>query len=92
MDRAGTLRFRLRDGVPDQEVDPKWLVRDPGRDAVIEETVAGMEVKHTRIRYPLRIVRYDVDRELNPWGLAIDCFAEAPSKLEDATPASQEVN
>ena len=66
-----------------------WVVT---LDAVIEETVAGMEVKHTRIRYPLRIVRYDVDRELNPWGLAIDCFAEAPSKLEDATPASQEVN
>ena len=66
-----------------------WVVT---LDAVIEETVAGLEVKHTQIRYPLRIVRYDVDREQNPWGLAIDGFAESPSKLEDPVPASKEVN
>ncbi len=52
-------------------------------EAVIEETVAGLPVKHTRIRYPLRVVRYDVDRELNPWGMAIDGFAEpGPSRIE----------
>lgn len=55
-------------------------------EAVIEETVAGLSVKNTRIRYPLRIVRYDVDRELNPWGMAIDGFAEpGPSKVETPT-------
>ena len=54
-------------------------------EAVIEETVAGLPVKHTRIRYPLRVVRYDVDRELNPWGMAIDGFAApGPSRVEDA--------
>ena len=54
-------------------------------EAVIEETVAGLPVKHTRIRYPLRVVRYDVDRELNPWGMAIDGFASpGPSRVGDA--------
>ena len=53
-------------------------------EAVIEETVAGLPVKHTRIRYPLRVVRYDVDRELNPWGMAIDGFAApGPSRVEE---------
>ena len=57
-----------------------WIVTI---DAVIEETVAGLEVKHTRIRYPLRVVRYDVDRELNPWGMAIDGFAKpGPTRID----------
>ncbi|HOP18281.1 MAG TPA: DUF2895 family protein, partial [Gammaproteobacteria bacterium] len=34
--------------------------------------------------YPLRVVRYDVDRELNPWGMAIDGFASpGPSRVEE---------
>ncbi len=60
--------------------DGVWIVTF---DAVIEETVAGMEVKKTRIRYPLRVIRYDVDREANPWSLALDGFADGgPVKLE----------
>ena len=51
-------------------------------DAVIEETVAGLEVKNTAVRYPLRVVRYDVDREMNPWGMALDGFAANPEKLK----------
>ncbi|MEW8015098.1 MAG: PFL_4703 family integrating conjugative element protein [Candidatus Sedimenticola endophacoides] len=58
-------------------------------DAVIEESVAGMEVKQARIRYPLRIVRYDVDRETNPWGLAFDGYSEEPTKLPDADQAKE---
>ena len=55
-------------------------------EAEIEETLAGLPVKHTRIRYPLRVVRYDVDRELNPWGMAIDGFAApGPSRIEEPT-------
>ena len=54
-------------------------------DTFIEESVAGMAVKKTRIRYPLRVIRYDVDRTHNPWGLALDGFAAGgPVKLEDS--------
>ncbi len=56
-------------------------------DVVIEETVAGMSVKLKRIRYPMRVVRYDVDREKNPWGWALDGFADpGPSELADTEP------
>lgn len=56
-------------------------------DAVIEETVAGLGVKTKRIRYPMRVVRYDVDREKNPWGWALDGFANpGPSELSDTEP------
>lgn len=44
-------------------------------DAQLVETSRGMPVKDTFIRYPLHVVRYDIDREKNPWGLALNCFA-----------------
>ncbi|AHK80122.1 conjugal transfer protein [Ectothiorhodospira haloalkaliphila] len=51
-------------------------------DLQINETVRGRAVKQTPIRYPLRVVRHDVDRERNPWGLAIDGFAgEGPQRI-----------
>ena len=53
----------LQDGV--------WVVMV---DMELFETVKGMSVKRKSIRYPLRIVRYDIDREKNPWGLALDGF------------------
>jgi len=63
--------------------DGVWIVTI---DAIIEESVAGMAVKKTHIRYPLRVIRYDVDRERNPWGMALDGFAgEGPVKLETDT-------
>ena len=33
-------------------------------------------------RAQARLVRYDVDRELNPWGLAVDCLADVPRVIE----------
>ena len=52
-------------------------------DMELSETVKGMAVKRKTIRYPLRVVRYDVDRESNPWGLALDGFASSgPTTLE----------
>ena len=38
----------------------------------LREDVNELNVKDTIIRYPLRIVRYAVDSERNPWGLAFD--------------------
>ncbi len=56
-----------------------WIVT---LDAVIREHVAGFEVKETWMRYPLRVVRYDVDRRTNPFRLALDCYAEpGPTRL-----------
>ena len=51
-------------------------------DLDLFESVKGMTVKHTAIRYPLRVVRHAVDLEANPWGLALDGFAgEGPRRL-----------
>ncbi len=59
-------------------------------DAVIEESVSGMEVKKNRVRYPLRVIRYDVDRDRNPWGLALDGFADGgPVKLKQPKEGEQ---
>jgi len=89
--RKGELTGRVRalyEAPGAQYADTRVEVLGPNAwtitiEAVIEETVAGLSVKNTRIRYPLRIVRYDVDRELNPWGMAIDGFAApGPSKVE----------
>ena len=51
-------------------------------DLELRESVKGMTVKKTAIRYPLRVLRYAVDAEANPWGLALDGFAaEGPQRL-----------
>lgn len=52
-------------------------------DMQLIETFRGQGVKDAFIRYPIRVVRYDVDRERNPWRLAIDCFgANRPARLD----------
>lgn len=57
-------------------------------DFRIEETVRGMDVKSLDIRYPIRVVRYDVDPEINPWGLALDGFGgDGPQRLNSETKA-----
>ena len=58
----------------------QWIVT---LDLELNEHVQGMSVKKTRIRYPVRIVRYAVDAELNPWGLALDGYADSgPQRIE----------
>lgn len=60
--------------------DDAWTVF---LDMQLVETSRGMPVKDTYIRYPLQIVRYDIDRELNPFGLAINCFGNSrPERLD----------
>ncbi len=65
----------------DITADGVWVV---WIDTIIEETVAGLEVKSTPIRYPLRVIRYEVDPEANPWGLALDGFAQDPVRIPDS--------
>ena len=68
--------------------DDTWIV---WLDLDLQESVKGMTVKHTAIRYPLRVVRYAVDLEANPWGLALDGFhAEGPHRLTDQEKQGEE--
>lgn len=58
-------------------------------DAQLTETTNGVPVKDTFIRYPLHVVRYDVDRELNPWQLALNCYGgREPERLAPAALAT----
>lgn len=55
-------------------------------DTHIQETQINVPIKDTYIRYPLRVVAFDIDRERNPWGLAIDCFGgDRPERLDPKT-------
>jgi integrating conjugative element protein (TIGR03746 family) len=75
----GELRDRVRvfkpvagDAYDEQDVEllgDSWLV---WLDVQISETVLGQPVKDVKLRYPIRVVRYDTNRELNPWQLALD--------------------
>ena len=52
-------------------------------DMQLMEAFRGQPVKDAFIRYPIRVVRYDVDRERNPWRLAIDCYgSHRPERLD----------
>jgi len=64
------------------------LSRDAWRvnlDLNADEYYLTEAVKRTAVRYPLRVVRYDINAEANPWGLALDCFDSTPQRLEVAT-------
>jgi integrating conjugative element protein (TIGR03746 family) len=51
-------------------------------DLHINETVSGMNVKSIDVSYPVRIVAYDVNSNLNPWGLALDGYdAPGPTRI-----------
>ncbi len=90
--RQGELSYRVRGvhevaghGYEERRVDVLasgvWIV---WLDLDLFESVKGMTVKQTAIRYPLRVVRLPIDAEANPWGLALDGFAaEGPRRLEE---------
>jgi len=89
---AGELRGRTR-GVfemPDRGYsdDPEQRVKVLGRDnwvvnldLVTEEFYGSERVKQAFVRYPLQVVRWDVDPEKNPFGLALDCYDSAPQRI-----------
>ena len=57
-----------------------WIVT---LDLAVDEYYGeGDQVKRTMTRFPLHIVRMDVDAEQNPFGLALDCYADIPKRLE----------
>ncbi len=96
--RQGELAYRVRGvqevpghGYEERRVDllasGVWVV---WLDIDLFESVKGMTVKKTTIRYPLRVVRLAVDPESNPWGLALDGFAATgPRRLSEAELADE---
>lgn len=63
------------------EGDGVWVI---WLDLTVEEFYRKTLVKSTCIRYPLRTVRMDIDKSLNPFGLALDGFAtrEGPVAID----------
>jgi integrating conjugative element protein (TIGR03746 family) len=90
--KQGELAHRVRSlqAIPDHGYEERrvdvlskdvWVV---WLDLELRESVKGMTVKQTSIRYPIRVVRYSVDAEANPWGLALDGFAaDGPRRLSE---------
>lgn len=90
--RRGELAHRVRGlqevpghGFEERRVDvlssDAWIV---WLDLDLLESVKGMTVKQTSIRYPIRVVRQAIDPEANPWGLALDGYGgDGPRRLTD---------
>ncbi|OLU25507.1 integrating conjugative element protein [Pseudomonas sp. PA15(2017)] len=62
----------------DVESRDSWVVY---LDLVTDEHYLSESVKSTLVRYPIRVIRNDIDPELNPWGLQLDCYAQVPQRL-----------
>lgn len=56
----------------------QWLVT---LDVAADEYFGAEQVKRALVRYPLKVVRMDVDPEKNPFGLALDCYDGAPQRI-----------
>lgn len=90
--KGGELRMRTRQvsEIPGfsyssnrviSEGTARWTVL---LDMQVIETYRGQAVKDTFIRYPLRVTRFNVDRERNPWQLALDCYGtHRPARLDE---------
>jgi len=89
--QSGELRLRTRQiseipglGFQDNRVigegPSAWTVL---LDMQVQETYRGQAIKDTFVRYPVRVVRYDVDRQRNPFKLAVDCFGNnRPARID----------
>ncbi|PAU66554.1 integrating conjugative element protein [Pseudomonas sp. PIC25] len=90
---AGELRKRERGvhEIPGRGVDDSqeqhviqhsindWTVN---LDITADEYYGGERVKRALARYPLLIIRSDVDPEKNPFGLQWDCYDGSPQRIE----------
>ena len=59
--------------------DRDWVVT---LDISADEYYGAEQVKRALVRYPIKVVRLDIDPEHNPFGLALDCYASAPQRIE----------
>ncbi|WP_349571094.1 PFL_4703 family integrating conjugative element protein [Azotobacter salinestris] len=95
---TGQLRKRIR-GVYEIQGrgysdDAAFRVQTLGQDAWVvnldmaaDEYYGGERVKRAFVRFPVRVLRQDVDPEKNPFGLLLDCYQGAPLRI---TPPSTE--
>ncbi|EBY5131480.1 TIGR03746 family integrating conjugative element protein [Salmonella enterica subsp. enterica serovar Brazzaville] len=85
----GELRDRVRGvyeipgrGFSDKQVQildrDNWIVT---LDLTVDEYFHSEPVKRAMVRYPIKVLRYNIDQQKNPWGLALDCFSSPPQKL-----------
>ncbi|EIL0295664.1 TIGR03746 family integrating conjugative element protein [Salmonella enterica] len=66
--------------VHEQGMD-NWTVN---LDLVADEYYQSVLIKRALTRYPLHVVRWEGDPERNPFGLALDCYASTPQRLQVA--------
>ena len=59
--------------------DDDWIVT---LDLTADEYYGAEQVKRALVRYSLKVARRDIDPERNPFGLALDCYAGAPQRIE----------
>ena len=65
--------------------DRDWIVT---LDVAVDEYYGGERVKRALVRYPLKVVRLDVDPERNPFGLALDCYSQTPQRITTQDPST----
>ncbi|PJG84807.1 PFL_4703 family integrating conjugative element protein [Conservatibacter flavescens] len=88
--RHSELRDRVRGvyeipgrGFSDERViihnQDSWTVN---LDLSVDEYYKDEPVKRVLTRFPISIVRMDVDSQRNPWGLGFNCYSSIPLRLE----------
>jgi integrating conjugative element protein (TIGR03746 family) len=65
--------------------DRDWLVT---LDVSADEYHGSEQVKRALVRYPIKVVRTDADPARNPFGLMLDCYAQAPKRIVAPTPST----
>jgi integrating conjugative element protein (TIGR03746 family) len=65
--------------------DRDWIVT---LDITADEYYGSEQVKRALVRYPLKVVRMDVDPERNPFGMALDCYSSPPQRITVETPTA----
>ncbi|HEQ1867111.1 TPA: TIGR03746 family integrating conjugative element protein, partial [Pseudomonas aeruginosa] len=58
--------------------DRDWVVT---LDISADEYYSSEQIKRALVRYPIKVVRADVDPARNPFGLALDCYDGAPQRI-----------
>jgi len=56
-----------------------WLVT---LDLSADEYYGAEQVKRVLVRYPIKVIRADVDPARNPFGLMLDCYDGTPQRIE----------
>ena len=69
--------------------DRDWIVT---LDVTADEYHGAEQVKRALVRYPLKVVRLDIDPERNPFGLALDCYSSTPQRIAPQAAAASAVD